>query len=259
MWSWALAALLTSQVVVTAEQHLNRARTCYVDLDFPCAERSLVEARQALKNLSPELAEEALRLSAEVALSEGRNTQAREHLVALLVRAPRFRPRAGAWPPPWVKVLDEALDKVPDQSPPKITLVGLPKQVALGAPLLVRAKIEDATGVDRAELLGFGSGLTMTSTGGALYTAIIGPEQLQPPTVRIAVEATDVYGRRQKTPETSIVVSNTTPAPPSEESGGPGWWVFAVAGAVVAGAVVVALVATSGEDLSPVQGKISWP
>lgn len=262
MSPWALVLLIWAQSAVTPEQHLNRARTCYGVLDFTCADQALAQARAGMGGLSPELQEETWRLSAEVALSEGRVEAARIHLVALLTAFPRFAPRPGAWPPAWLEVLEDARRRVPDQTPPSVRLLPSKGPITAGNPLLIRAKIEDETGVDGAELVLPAGLLTMTSTGGALYTALLGPERVQAPGVKVAVRARDLYGRVGQSPEVFVKVeeklaSVVTP-PPDEDA--PAWWVWAAAGVVVvAGALTVALVATSGDDLEPVQGKIEWP
>ncbi len=262
MSPWALLLLVWAQSAVTPEQHLNRARTCYGVLDFTCADQALAQARAGLGGLSQELKEETWRLSAEVALSEGRTEAALIHLVALLTASPRFAPRPGAWPPVWLQALEDARQRVPDQRPPNVRLWAPEGPITAGTPLLIRAQIEDQTGVDRAELLLPSGRLTMTSTGGPIYTALLGAGAVQAPGLRLAVRAMDLYGRVGYSPEVFVII-NEIPIPTagaSVEAGGPAWWVWAVAGVVVvAGALTVALVATSGDDLEPVQGKIEWP
>jgi hypothetical protein len=261
-----LVLLAIGQIEVTPEQQLNRARTCYGVLDFDCAEKSLALVRARLDRLAPELRDEALRISAEVALSRDRPADAERFLIDLLVRTPRFKPRDGAWPPAWRAALDRARNRVPDRAPPRVTISPLPSTLAPGTALLVRAIIVDATGVDRAELHLRGARMIMTSTGSATWSALVPPEQVRAPRLELSIWAMDLHGRATTTstvivPVAELQASLPPPAPPPAEPEGGGGWVIWVAlgAAVVGGALAVALIATAGDEPGSVTARIQWP
>ena len=163
--------------------------------DYRGAERLLRRVRRRLDALPPSEAQQALRLSAVVALSLDRFREAEELLLALLKRSPGFAPQAGAWPPPWMQVFAAARRRVPDRYPPHLK-INAPSSALAGRPLRVRIEASDPSGVDRVLVLLDSPSVTktVTSTDGRHFSAVIQGAYVQPPAVRFWVEAYDRYG-----------------------------------------------------------------
>jgi hypothetical protein len=261
--SFALA-LLVAQLEVAPEQHLNRARVCMGALDFDCAERALVRVRSSLDLLTPELAREALSFSAEVALSTSRFEEAEQHLLELLLRDPGFKPDQSAWPPRWLAVLEAAKARVPDQDPPRIRVESPGDRLIAGREVVVRAFIEDPSGVERAVLhLEPNVKIAMTSTGGP-YLGVIAGDRVRPPELRFRVTAYDRYGHgpgRSRTLVSSVVepMAAPPPPPPPDDPVTSTWWFWTIIGAAVAGAAATTAAVVLAPEAGTVTERLQWP
>jgi hypothetical protein len=248
---------LVAQVDVTLEQHLGRARSCFDNLDFTCAERAYVVLEPRLEQLAPALAQEARVLGAEIALSTERWGVAEGRLLAVLLVEPRFAPAEGAWPPRWRDTLLAARRRVPDRSPPQIS-AEIPAAAVEGAPLVIRARVSDPSGVERASVHVEGSApleVAMTSTDGASFQAVVPEARVVQPALTVWIEAHDAFGNGPARTEAQRVEVSSRIAGGAADR----WWVWALAGgAIIAGGVATAVVLTT-RDPGAATVDIVWP
>ena len=263
MLAWALMVAAWGQPVPTPEHELNRARLCIGELDFDCATRALSSARARIDILAPSLAEEVLLLSAEVALSTDHFREAEPFLVDVLIRNPSFEPPPGAWPPAWQKALEKARSRVPDHEGPTITIDPI-EPVLAGTPIVVRAHVEDPSGIRQVTLHLTETPLevTMTSTQGTIFTGIIPAQAAVPPAIRFWIAAHDAYGNGPGVGGGtdaiySVQISTPPSAPPRIYET---WWFWTAVGTVVVGAAVTGVaLATAGSEPSSLRLEVGWP
>lgn len=247
-----LLVLLLGQpaAAVAPEQALLQAQACLSTLDFACAEATYQALTARLDELTPAAALEARVLGAEVALSTERWIEAERRLLGVLLAEPRYRPVEGAWPPAWHDVLARARRRGPDQAPPTVRWVP-PAAAPAAQPLVVMAQAHDPSGIARATLHLSDTALTMTSTDGVRFTAVVPAERVQPPSLTLWLEVADNFENvaREPGPDAHVV---------EVEDGGAAWWPWAVAGGALIAAGVVAGLALSGDDGS-ITVETVWP
>lgn len=235
------------------EQALIEAQGCLSALDFACAEAAYLTLVPRLGDLAPATAHDARVLGAEVALSTECWSEAERRLVAVLQAEPRFRPAAGAWPPAWLDVLAGARRRGPDRAPPTLRWAP-PAHADAAQPLVVTAQAHDPSGIARATLHLSDTTLTMTSTDGVRFTAVVPAARVQAPAVSLWLEVSDNFDNvaRGHGPDAPHVVE-------VEDDGALGtWWPWALAGGAVIAAGVVAGLALRGDDGSITVDTV-WP
>jgi hypothetical protein len=265
----SIALVLGRSAPAWAEENLrtrlDNARVCYAAVDLACAERELAAARQELTALRRELAVEVLSLSAETALADHRQGDAREHLARLLGLFPEFR--ATGWPPAWQEVLEEVRRALPDRDPPELR-VTVPGQLGAGEPLVVRVAAKDRSGVGKVRLFWAGPApghQELVTRDGRVWEGRLETRGLAGRTLDLWIEAHDLDGNgpaRQGTPTDPIRVAI---APEAEPEAYQTWWfwtVLAVGAAGLVGGIV--LLSQPAEPATLVKHgalevRIAWP
>ncbi len=251
---------------------LARARDALEAYDYLTAQRALTAVRAQLAELSTPEANEALRLSAVVALSLDRPHEARDFLRALLDRWPDFSPREGEWPPPWRAVLD-AVRAERDRQPPVVEL-DAPDVVSAGGPVVVRASVTDPAGIRDVKLMLTAPEVEVpmvVSKDGLTYSATVSAARVNPPQLVFWVAAYDLrgngpgaYGPPNRPATIRVTPAAMAIAPTSVEPGDDSvfdrWWFWTLAAVVVAGAgVSAAVLAARPSDDASVRARIEFP
>lgn len=262
------SALAVAASPVPAAKRLERARLCYEAMDYPCAERELLEARGALAQLPHADAVAILRLSAEAALASDRRGDAETHLKALLERAPDFAVASSAWPPAWRDVLAAVRKAMPDRTPPQLSVTAS-GEVERGQPLKVVVRAADRSGVGRV-LLHVRRGTTppevlaLSTQDGRLWTAelVAGAE----PDIALWVEAWDLASNGPATWGSAaaprvVTVRAPPPDPPPDGATDPPvggarpetplvqrWWFWTLIGVGVAGTATLVYFLTRPDE-----------
>ncbi len=261
MWGWMALTTAVMAIASSPEQALNQAQLCISELDFSCAEAKLKQTRAQLDLLPAKDAKLALTLSAEVSLSLGRWKEAEEHLLALLILAPRFRPPQGAWQPKWLEAFQSARRRVPDQTPPQIKLQPVPSAL-VGAPLVISAQIVDPSGISKAALRvsDFPRTITMTSTAGDTFTGLIPAKLIKVGAFGVTVEAWDSYDNGPARVRAQVEIAplpKASAAPPITSQ----WWFWTLLAAGVAGAAAgtTAIILANRPEPNPIIVRLQWP
>lgn len=243
----------TTSPEVTPEQALLRAQGCLSALDFACAEAAYLSLVPRLGDLAPAAAHEARVLGAEVALSTERWPEAERRLLAVLLAEPRFRPAAGAWPPAWLDVLAAAKRHGPDRAPPVLGWAS-PAEAPAAQALVITARARDPSGIARATLHLDDAALTMTSTDGVTFTAVVPADRVRAPALALWLEVADNFDNvaRAYGPDAPHVVDI------SDSGALRAWWPWALAGGALIAAGVVTGLALSGDDGSITVDTV-WP
>lgn len=223
---------------------LDRARVCWAALDPECAESALQSVRAHLADLPPEQQIEALRLSAEVALSSEQAIEAHDHLLALLALDPRFAPPA--WPGPWLEALARARAAAPDRLPPELT-VTVPAEVRPKTNVAIEVRAHDPGGVARCELvLADGTRVPLLSADGVVFRGELPKARVRAPELLVHIEASDRAGNLARWPTVAAhriaVTAPIVKDPPLTSR----WWFWTAIGAVVIGGTIGLVVALDG-------------
>ena len=237
------------------QQRLARGEVCLAALDFECAEAELAEARKGHEKLSPGERRQVFRLSAETALSLEKRAHARSYLTSLLELSPGFMPRPGAWPKPWLVVLEEARGARPDRDPPQLR-VALPMTTPAGKEVVIEVEAIDRSGVGGVTAFSkTGSGvqrLVLGTTDGRLWRATLPADRVVGPVLQLWIEATDSKGNgparwgSAAEPQRIVVVAGET----HEEAPSlvTRWWFWTAIGGAVAAATAVTVYLVTRED-----------
>jgi len=249
--AWLVAFCAFGSLAHAAEPdvrtQLDRARVCWAALDPECAEAALVAVRAGLDGLPVPLQIEALRTSAEVALSTDRSDDARSHLLALLALDPRFTPTG--WSGAWLASLDAARAVAPDRLPPDLK-VSLPAEARPKTTVTVEVRADDPSGVASCELILADRRIALLSADGLTFRGDIPKALVRSPAVLVRIEARDRVGNLARWPAQGtqpIAVNAPLVKDPPLTSR---WWFWTAIGAVVVGGVVGLVVALDGSAAS---------
>ncbi len=225
-----------AQETVSASQRLARAKLCYEALDYSCAEQELTHARAAMEALDPAGRIGVLQLSAESALSMGKQEQAHTHLMALLKADPSFQPPPKSWSKPWLDALAAARRASPDRLPPTLE-VSLPiGPVPSDEVLVLELQATDRSGVSGVKLfLVTGPSFDCTTSDGQTWHAKIPAEHVVGEELLLWIEARDQPGNgparwgSPRAPKRIPIAQKVT-----SDSVATKWWFWTIIGGTVA-------------------------
>ncbi|MFO0747507.1 MAG: hypothetical protein U1F43_17850 [Myxococcota bacterium] len=229
---------------------LERARLCWAAVDADCAEAALVEVRKALDQLPAAEAQDALRLSAEVALSSDRPADARSHIQAALERDPRWAP---AWPPAWLAVVDEVRKILPDRLPPELE-PDLPPTATPKKALRVFVHARDPSGVASVTVTAGADTFVCLTADGELWQVELPREMVKMPDLSLTIVAVDRAGNAATL--TRVVPVALPPKPPEVATPVTSrWWFWVAVGAGVAAVTTGVVLLAGGGSAGPATSK----
>jgi len=243
-----LAGLIAAAPGGAAEQ-LTQAKLCYDEGDFECAATSLTAARAGVSGLTEDQRVETHALSAAVMLHQDKAAVAEAQLELLLGLRHNYRP--AGWKKHWLKLLERVRRKVPDRTPPDMTVTS-PVGPREGEPATFRVEAYDGSGVDRVELTirdaaGATRSIAFTSSDRQTWLATLPGKEVPKEGLVVWVSAWDKRGNGttwgspaapQRVAVTPNWAATSKPGPPREDNDGgihEKWWFWTIVGAVVVG------------------------